>query len=292
MMLSIIALYNYDNTIFNGISDFLPTSPSDPEISVTDFEPIDPETLLNNIMFVCGELELLYSKPDVFKRFFLMWCRKNKKIWQNLYDTMYYRYDPLFSKIRKYTLDRITADSLSETGQDTTNETANSRNINNRDSDTTTNGQNQSNRYEQTNGSSGRLVNENHTDTDVLQVQAFNDIGEYWNNKEKTTNNGSSSTADNLDTATTMTGNDSKTEHEIVNFVDRVTGTLDKTLLNTLDKTLSRQEHGTLKDIITETVQGIRPYQELIKLQRDIAMFNLYDYITTDFKCNFCLLVY
>jgi len=292
MMLSIIALYNYDNTIFNGIADFLPVAPSDPEISVTDFEPIDPETLLNNIMFVCGELELLYSKPDVFKRFFLMWCRKNKKVWQNLYDTMYYRYDPLFSKIRKYTLDRITADTMNEQGQDTTNETANSRNITNRDSDTTTNGQNQSNRYEQTNGSSGRLVNENHSDTDIFQVQAFNDIGEYWNNKEKTTNNGSSSTADNLDTATTMTGNDSKTEHEIVNFVDRVTGTLDKTLLNTLDKTLSRQEHGTLKDIITETVQGIRPYQELIKLQRDIAMFNLYDYITTDFRWNFCLLVY
>ena len=95
-----------------------------------------------------------------------------------------------------------------------------------------------------------------------------------------------------LCTVTTTTGNDSKTEHEIVNFVDRVTGTLDKTLLNTLDKTLTRQGNGTLKDIITETVQGIKPYQELIQLQRDIAMFNLYDYITADFKCNFCLLIY
>ena len=120
MLFSIVALYNYDSKILNGIEPYLPLRPTNREISI-DFRPIDFEILKNTILLRAGELSLVYSEPDLFKLSLAMWAAKNRLKWQNLYDTVYYDYDPLFSKIRQYTLDRKTHDTSDS--ENTTTET-------------------------------------------------------------------------------------------------------------------------------------------------------------------------
>ena len=51
-ILSIIGLYNYDESLFN-------------DMSIPD--TIDRDTLVNNILMECGEFELLYPSWDIYR---------------------------------------------------------------------------------------------------------------------------------------------------------------------------------------------------------------------------------
>ena len=59
-----------------------------------------------------------------------------------------------------------------------------------------------------------------------------------------------------------------------------------------INEEINRNDNGTLQDIISETITGQRPFQELIDLQRQIVQFNLYDFIADDFVKNFCVMIY
>ena len=77
--LSILGLYNYDNTIFDNL--------------VTPFE--DNETLIQNILMECAELEILYPDADFMKFAIGAWSEKQLPIWNKLYNTEKLEYNPL-----------------------------------------------------------------------------------------------------------------------------------------------------------------------------------------------------
>lgn len=77
--LSILGLYNYDNTIFDNL--------------VTPFE--DNETLIQNILMECAELEILYPDADFMKFAIGAWSQKQLPIWNKLYNTEKLEYKPL-----------------------------------------------------------------------------------------------------------------------------------------------------------------------------------------------------
>ena len=105
VLLSINALFNYDDTIFENLS--LPTAADlptggpwidDPE----DYE-LDTSLLVANILAELGEMNLVYSDPESFKTMIAIWSAMNQKNWLELWKTLLYKYNPIWNKDGTYT---------------------------------------------------------------------------------------------------------------------------------------------------------------------------------------------
>lgn len=293
MLFSVLALYNYDNTIFDNLQPNIPTKPSNTSYAVLNYTPIDFEVLKNLILLRAAELSIVYTDVDLFKLSLSMWSKSCKDVWQRLYDTMWLKYDPLFSKIRTYTLERNSrrnADNTESTTQED-NRTIDrgDKTVVDRDVNTaSTYNNNESNTVSQTDYNT-----EHNNETDTQYVQAFNDIGEgSWHEKEKNTH--VSDTSANGNRNINSNGNESgvgniDTDEDVITDYQQDV----KDLLNrTIRKSGNLVDTGKIDDVISETIKGQIPYQELILLQREIAQFNLYEYIVEDFVSRFCVMVY
>lgn len=82
MFLSIIGMYEYDPSVFNGLQ--LP-------------EGIDKERVISSICLECGELELLYPRLETMKLAITVWSLAQKRTWEKLYDSMYLEYNPIWN---------------------------------------------------------------------------------------------------------------------------------------------------------------------------------------------------
>lgn len=82
---SLIGLYNYDDSILDGLT--LPDNFNDGDIDIVK----------NNLLMETAELELLYTNPDFLKFAITSWCSKNKPTWKWLYDTQHYEYNPIWN---------------------------------------------------------------------------------------------------------------------------------------------------------------------------------------------------
>lgn len=80
--LSILGLYNYDDTIFNDMS--IP-------------ETIDRDILVKNILMECAEFELLYTSWDMMKLAIDTWSAKRLHAWERLSRVLYEDYDPFIN---------------------------------------------------------------------------------------------------------------------------------------------------------------------------------------------------
>ena len=83
--ISLLGLYQYDNTILQGLT--LPEN----------FAVGDLETLKNNLLIETAELELLYTDPNFLKFAITAWCSKNSPSWKWLLDTQKYDYNPIWN---------------------------------------------------------------------------------------------------------------------------------------------------------------------------------------------------
>lgn len=82
-MISILGLYNWDETIFDGFR-----TP----------ENVDRDTTINNILLETAELEVIYSDPDTMKFAITQWTNKEFKVWEELQKTREYDYNPIWNK--------------------------------------------------------------------------------------------------------------------------------------------------------------------------------------------------
>ena len=82
-VISILGLYQNDNTIFDLMS-----FPS-------DFTDTEKETVTNNILLECAELEILYPNPAVMKNIIAVWSRKELPYWERFYKAQLLEYDPI-----------------------------------------------------------------------------------------------------------------------------------------------------------------------------------------------------
>lgn len=95
--LSIFGLWTYDNTVMDGLVACLPIYEDADEVVHT----LDGQVLVENILLEFGELEILYPNPDFCKQAISAWAAKQKDIWQELYDTLFYEYDPIENYYRR-----------------------------------------------------------------------------------------------------------------------------------------------------------------------------------------------
>lgn len=80
MLISILAVYNHDNTIFDDFS--IPADMNKP-------------VLIKLLLQKLAELSLVYSAPDVLKEMIGVWSQTRKPIWEHLYNLAVTDYNPI-----------------------------------------------------------------------------------------------------------------------------------------------------------------------------------------------------
>lgn len=210
--LSILGLYNYDNTIFDLLT--LP-------------EGLDKTILVKSICAELADMELLYPNPEVMKDLIGVWSAGCQYEWAKLLESMNFEYNPIDN------YDRTETRTLTSQG-----------------TGSGTDG-----------GSDSLSTTKQHTgqEQDTGKVTAFNS----GSLADKNQSTGTSSATD-TESASTQYG---KTKQETFSKSDSET----------------IRAHGNI---------GVTTTMQMIREQRDIVKFNLYDIITEEFKLRFCVLIY
>lgn len=91
-MLSILGLYLYDNTLFDGLQ--LPTARTDTVTGVTT-KAVDKDVLVDNLLLQLAELEVIYPDTDVMKEAIARWSATRVNEWDKLNLTLYLEWNPL-----------------------------------------------------------------------------------------------------------------------------------------------------------------------------------------------------
>ena len=105
--LSLLGLYNWDNTIFDNIA--LPE----------DFTQDDKTILINNLLMETAELEVIYTDPDFMKNAIAAWSAKEVYTWTRLYEAMMAEYSPIENFDRYEDVDEQNRGAMTHSGTDT-----------------------------------------------------------------------------------------------------------------------------------------------------------------------------
>ena len=243
--LSALGLYEWDNSIFD-----LMVIPS----------ALDKNTLIQNLLAETAELEILYPNPVVLKNLVGVWSRKQIDVWNKLYSTTQYDYNPIENYNRYETGSEDGSSNSTNSGSDS--HTA-----------TETHSGTDTRRIERETG--GADTNTGFSTTEH-SVAGFDSNGTLVKQTEDETNSNL-----NMEYGGTEDTDDTLTHGEKIHKTD--------TLAHGKRTTESREgshelhAHGNI---------GVTTTQKLIKEERSIDLFNVYDIIIEDFKMRFCIMVY
>lgn len=253
--LSVLGLYHYDQTIFDQLE--LPTAAElDPDLPIIDqIVALDKDTLIAKLCLDLGELGLVYTEPDTLRGAIGVWSRVQHYNWLQLWQTMLYKYNPIWNKDGSYTETR----DLSGTGTRSGQEQASGS----REGTETRSGTSSETTSSQT--STSGTVNHNVTGFDTNSYSP--DTQDASNGSTTGSGSRSGQTGDSITTGEETSSSGTSSEQ---------TGKTEK-------ETIVRKEQGNI---------GVTTTQAMIAEQRNIVEFNLYNYIVQDFKRMFCIQIY
>lgn len=276
--MSLLGLYNYDKSLLDGLIENLPNKDGIPagyaDSYYTDVT-IDPQTVVENLLVECAEFEILYSDFNALKRIIEIWSAKEKLVWQKMYNTVCYKYNPIWNK------DGKSVWTERQTGSGTRTETE-------KGTKTTKDNGTTNDEYTSTSTTTNKTTGTG-TNTRSGQDETTGKVSAYdstdFQNREKT--NSTASENNSTESTEDFTGN------------GKVTNSGTKTIVNTGDETnnVSRETSdnntGETTHEQSETGNiGVTMTQQMITAEREVAMFNIIDFIINDFKERFCLLIY
>lgn len=276
--MSLLGLYNYDESLLDGLIESLPNKcgiPSSYTDSYYTDVVIDPQTVVENLLVECAEFEILHSDFNALKRIIKIWSAKEKLVWQKMYNTICYKYNPIWNKDGK----SVWTERQNATGKKTETEkgskTTNANGTTNDEYTSTSN---------TTNKTTGTGVNtRTGSDETTGKVSAYDSTD--FQNREKT--NSTASENNSTESTEDFTGNGKVTNSGTKTIVNRGDET------NNVSRETSDSNTGETTHEQTETGNiGITLTQNMISAEREIAVFNIIDFIINDFKERFCLLIY
>ena len=218
--LSILGLYHYDPTVFDGL--VIPTANDIRTTAPVVEDPFVPnkDTLVNYICMELAELSLVYASPATVKEMIGVWSQVHLNEWIELYNTLILENNPIWNKDGTRThhvkgdLHLMTGGATTKTGTDMTSETRSN-----------------------------------------------------------------------------VTGYDADTYSPDTQDIVHNTGDLDKNL-NQFTYNNQRDQADYIETDVEQGNIGITSTMSMIAEQREIVKFNLYEYITQQFKNQFCVMVY
>lgn len=204
-------------------------------------EGLDKDTFTDNLVTETAELEVLYPNYEVMRTLIGVWSHKMLPVWQHLYDTTLYDYDP----IQNY--NRTETETINGEGNRVHSGT-----------DRTTHG-----------GQNSRTQTTTNTGDNRHSIAGFDSVP--------------TANSDGL----VLNDTDDAHSTEIINGSD------------TFGKT-EQMVHGEQIADTTETTRethtsgniGVTTTQKMIREEREIAEFNIYDRMIKDFMDRFCIMVF
>lgn len=121
-LMSVLGLYYWDNTILD-------------DLTVPD--GMDAEIAKTEILSECSDMEIMYPNPDVFRALLKNWASHRLPIWEKLYKTTTFDYNPIHNYDRTEEWDTTTS-GTNTTEQTTTNTTGNTQKTEGTDTNATT----------------------------------------------------------------------------------------------------------------------------------------------------------
>lgn len=283
-IMDLIAAYNYDSTVLDLLE-------------VPD--ELDRDILIENLLMETAEREIIYTNLGFLKQAIGSWSKKNLGVWNELYKTTQYEYNPIWNKDGTFK-ETVTRD-LATTEDTTTNvdrvdalEDLITRNL--KDVNTRAYNDNETRNLEDKNTRAFTDTETRDLDSNSIDsVYGFNSSSDAPANKNVSEDNGT----DTINHTGTDTFNHTGTDNIAHTGTDTYdhTGTdktghtgrqdldtkLDKDTTDTGTITTERTEQGNI---------GVTSTQSLIQEQREVVKINLYDIIIDDFQKKFCLGVY
>ena len=302
-VLSIMGLYNYDNTVLNGLINNLPSPIKVPVDSYPDLyftpEPLDSDALIGELLLECAELEVLYPSVTTMSQAVNVWAITHKKVWQDYYNTMWYKYNPIWNKdgtiTRTETEERNLKNSEDRSGNN--NETRDLQNNENRNLTSTQTGESTrtDNLKESTTADNTRTLNTTNDKGNTHEVAGYNSNTLVTSTHDEETSSDSGTITDDGSGSRTNTG--TVTSEDEVTTKD--TGNVNRTDSGSVNGTHNENVNGTETGTITRTYEdketgniGITMTQQMIDAERETVKFNIYNMIIQEFKERFCLLLY
>lgn len=241
--LSVLGLYNWDESIFDNL--MLP-------------EGIELSTVVENLLVELAELEILYTDPDVLKMLIGVWSRKQCAVWERLYSTTQYEYNPIENYNRYEEGTGTNRNSTTHGGQDT-------------DTLGIMHGGQDSIQTQSADGGTDSSVNGEFVAGFNPGTPSGSDDGLLKKQRNETS----------VDYGRTNAGSRTDTYGATENRTG--TKSYGHTEMHSGAEGHELHAHGNI---------GVMSTQDMISQEREVSKFNIYDYIITDFKSRFCILVY
>ena len=290
-----LTVYNMDNTIFDGLvlPDYnFPRAIEYDDLFLKVGWTLDKQTLIDSILLETAELDTIYTSPDFLKFAISVWCKKEFHIWKSLYETLFYKYNPIWNKdgtvkeTEQQIRNLVLQNSKSRT---TTNATVNNETENINDTDNTTEN---TTHNEAENNIKQNNKSENTDSTVTNSVSAF-DAMDTFSNRTKDKTDSDKTTNENETNVNNVSGGESgntdrtynRNRNNINNNINNGTETEsgENTDSGNIDRSNNRSEFGNI---------GVTTTQAMIEAERNLVKFNIYDFIVDSFKARFCVLVY
>ena len=302
-MITPLTMYNADPTVFDGINlpDYhFPRAIEYDDLFLREGWTLDKQTLIDNLLLETAELDTLYTDPEFFKFAVKTWAHKEYHIWAALYETMFYKYNPIWNKdgttkgSEKQIRDLVASNTRTKSAHNT-NVNNESENIS--DSDDVTDNTTESRTHaDAKNNVRTNDKNEVTDGTNINSVSAYDSMTA-WANRDKTKTDTEVTTGESEVNVENQSGGEDATidctsnrdynrdRSAISNSVG--TETEEETVTNTdsgnLDNERDVREYGNI---------GVTTTQQMIEAERNLVKFNIYDFIIDSFKARFCVLVY
>ena len=300
--LSPLGLYRWDDTIFDLMQ--IPSA-------------LDKPTLIDNLLSETAELEVLYPNPVVFKNLVGVWSAKQIDIWNRLYATTQYEYNPIENYNRYETGSEDGTGRTTHSGTDTTADTTTYGGSDGRTEAIMQGGSDTNTRQMAEGGTEGESTTSQMAqggqdvvtgaDTKGHWVAGFDStpsgqddgLVKQTRDQDDATNTTAygKTESDNGSKTTTFGKTESESDTTAYGKTENVTEQ------RTYGQTIQKAGNMTHGEQIATTNEGshelhahgnigVTTTQKLIREQRDIELFNLYDIIIEDFKMRFCILIY
>lgn len=98
MWINLWTLLQWNEDLFKDLQ--VPSAPTAEyeDQYISDAPGVDKQTLIDTILIDTYEMEVLYPEPTVMQSMIGIWSRRNLDRWQRIYNTYWYKYNPIWNK--------------------------------------------------------------------------------------------------------------------------------------------------------------------------------------------------
>lgn len=98
MTINLASLYEWNNSLFNDLKLPVAPTPLYEGQFIDDMPPVDKQVIIDNLLFDTYEHEVIIADPIAMQKLIALWSKRHVDRWQKIYNTFWYKYNPIWNK--------------------------------------------------------------------------------------------------------------------------------------------------------------------------------------------------